>query len=176
MNNPLLTKIGWRLGDSNTDWSEIMRAKYLSSTQFIYKLYNDLPRGSKIWMNIMKSRGLLREGLRWVIGNGQNIIFWEDNWLGGRLLVHNKFNKLMKTLKRDIGKKFADYIDLGGSWKIIRKDNNPQCDIQLLEELEEMLGTYRLPSSTQEDRLIWDKMVNGTFSIKPACTHLFYND
>ena len=76
LNKALLAKVGWRLGESTTNWSKIMKAKYLSNSHFSYNLYNnDLPRGSKIWMNIMKSIGLLREGVRWITGNGQTIRF-----------------------------------------------------------------------------------------------------
>jgi hypothetical protein len=151
LNKALLTKIGWRLGESNTDWSKIIRAKYLTNTQFSYNLYNnDLPGGSKIWMNITKCRGLLKEGTKWVIGNGQAIRFWEDNWLDERPLVHNKFSRLMETLKREIGEKVANYIDREGRWKKVKSDNCPQERKLLLEELDELLKTYRIPCSTHE--------------------------
>ena len=49
LNKALLAKVGWRLGESTTDWSKIMKAKYLFNTQFAYNLYNnDLLGGSKI--------------------------------------------------------------------------------------------------------------------------------
>lgn len=61
-------------------------------------------------------------------------------------------------------------------WKSLRKEDSPQDSIQLLEELDELLRTYRIPCSMQEDRLIWDKTVNGSFSIKSAYNQLFSND
>ena len=95
LNKALLTKVGWRLVENNTNWSNIMKAKYLSNSSFIYHLFNnDLPGGSKIWMNITRSRGMLREGVRWIIGNGHSIRFWEDNWVGGKLLVYKKIKRL----------------------------------------------------------------------------------
>ena len=84
LNKSLLEKIGWRLGEDKIDWSNIMKAKYLSNSPFTNNLFNnDLLGGSKIWMNIVKSRGLLREGARWILGNGHSIRFWEDNCIGG---------------------------------------------------------------------------------------------
>ena len=44
LNNALLTKIGWRLGEENIDWGNIMKDKYLSNTSFNWNLFNnDLP-------------------------------------------------------------------------------------------------------------------------------------
>ena len=80
LNKALLTKVGWRLVENNIDWSNIIKAKYMSNSSFIYHLFNnDLLGGSKIWMNIMQSRGMLREGARCFTGNGHSIRFWEDN-------------------------------------------------------------------------------------------------
>ena len=53
LNKALLAEVGWRLGENNIDWSNIMKAKYLSNSPFIYHLFNnDFSGGSKIWMNI----------------------------------------------------------------------------------------------------------------------------
>ena len=69
-----------------------MRAKYLVNTHFNYNLSNnELFGGSKFWKGILSSRSLLREGVRWMVGNGQKIRFWEDNWLGEKSLTHSKF-------------------------------------------------------------------------------------
>ena len=95
-----------------------MKAKYLSNSLFTHNIFNnDLWGGSKIWMNIVKSRGILREGVRWIMGNGKNIRFWEDNWIGGKLLSYNKFRKQMETLKAEVGLRVVDYIDPRRKWK-----------------------------------------------------------
>ncbi len=90
LNKAILMKIGRRLGEDNTDWGKIMKAKYLSNSLFTWNLFNnDLLRGFEIRMNIVKSRRLLREGTKWIMGNGHSIKFWEDNWMGRKLLVNN---------------------------------------------------------------------------------------
>ena len=127
-------------------------------------------------MNIMKSRGILREGVRCIMGNGHNIRFWEDNWLGGKLLAYRKFRRLMEKLKEEMDFQVVDYIEPRRNWKRLRKDNCPLGDVPLLEELEEMMNAQRLPLSIQEDKLVWDKASNGHFTIKLSYTHLFYND
>ena len=34
LNKALLMKIGWRLGEDNIDWGNVMKAKYLSNSPF----------------------------------------------------------------------------------------------------------------------------------------------
>ena len=95
-----------------------MKAKYLSNSSFIYHLFNnDLLGGSKFWTNIIRSRGMLREGVRWITCNGHNIRFWEDNWMGEKLLAYNKFKRLMEKLKVEVGMRVEDYIDQRRKWK-----------------------------------------------------------
>ncbi len=49
LNKALLTNISYRLGEDNTEWGNIMKAKYLSNSLFNWNLFNnDLPEGSKI--------------------------------------------------------------------------------------------------------------------------------
>ena len=50
-------------------------------------------------MNIVRSRGLLRKGTRWIVRNGHSIRFWEDKWMGGKLLVFRKLKRLMEFIK-----------------------------------------------------------------------------
>ena len=140
LNKALLTKIGWRLAEGNTGWGTIMKAKYLSHTPFQWTLYNnDLPRGSKIWQNIVRNRGLLREGLRWIVGNGFNIRFWEDRWTDGKPLALSKYCGLMELLKEDIGVKVGDYIDQGRAWKKLYKEDYPQEEVIIIKELEDLI-------------------------------------
>ena len=123
-----------------------MKDKYLSNSLFNWNLFNnDLLGGSKIWMNVVKSRSLLREGRRWIVGNGHSIRFWEDNRMGGKPLVFSKFKRLMELLKEDMGRKVEDYINQGRNWKKLYKDTYSQEDIQLLKELEELIRAQRPP-------------------------------
>ena len=41
LNKALLAKIGWSLGENNTDWSKIMKAKYLSNSLFTHNVFNN---------------------------------------------------------------------------------------------------------------------------------------
>lgn len=36
---------------------------------------------SLAWRSLLAGRSLLREGLRWIIGNGRHVKIWKDKWL-----------------------------------------------------------------------------------------------
>ena len=42
---------------------------------------------SPVWKSILKSRVLLRKGIRWNVGKGDRIMCWWDNWCDNANLV-----------------------------------------------------------------------------------------
>ena len=38
-------------------------------------------RPSYIWRRILAAREVIKEGYRWVIGNGRNVHIWNDRWI-----------------------------------------------------------------------------------------------
>ena len=76
LNNVLLTKMGWNLMKEEANWYNIPKAKYLMNLKLSHCTWrNDLPMGSKIWGNIVKNRTLFKDGVRWLVGNGNHINF-----------------------------------------------------------------------------------------------------
>ncbi|GLJ42722.1 hypothetical protein SUGI_0885800 [Cryptomeria japonica] len=111
-NKALTTKIFWKLLNKDTDWSRIIRAKYLGNGDFssIVK-EKGLPRGSKNWNNILSCKDPLSHGLGWLIGNGRNILFWEDCWLGERPLASSpSLRRLQDATKSFFGERVSDYF------------------------------------------------------------------
>ena len=142
LNKALITNVSWRFVEDSTNWSTIMKAKYLDNSPFSYHLFsNDLLVGSKIWTNIIRCRGLLREGVRWIVGRGKNIRFWEDNWVGGKPLIYSKFSGLMGKLKAKIGLRVENYIEPKRKWKVLALDNGTQGEVQLLMDLKQLMET-----------------------------------
>jgi len=71
LNNALLTKVSRKLLKDEANWCKSLQVKYLGNLNFIQCIWrNDLPMGSRIWVNIVKNRSLLREGVRWLVGDG----------------------------------------------------------------------------------------------------------
>lgn len=71
-NLAMLDKQGWRIM-SNPDAlvSQILKAKYSPQGEFLNSKLGGNP--SYTWRSIWKSRKLLMEGSRWLIGSGENV-------------------------------------------------------------------------------------------------------
>jgi len=83
-------------------WCRILKEKYLGNMKYVYCIWdNDLPSRSRVWVNIIKNISLFREGVRWLVGEGSKVIFWEDSWLEGKPLVHSKFGVLRDSSVSD---------------------------------------------------------------------------
>ncbi|GLJ33582.1 hypothetical protein SUGI_0675210 [Cryptomeria japonica] len=115
-----MTKIAWKLLNKDIDWSRIIKAKYLGNGDFSSVLKEEgFPRGSKIWINILSCRDPLSHGLRWLIGNGRNILFWEDYSLGEKPLSSSpSLRRLRDATKRFFGERVNDYFS-NHTWRAL---------------------------------------------------------
>ena len=78
-NDALLINQAWCLWkNSNSLWTKFLKHKHLHNTEF---LLSNSTTGSHSWKALLKGRELLTQGLKWIVGNGQNIKFWIDHWI-----------------------------------------------------------------------------------------------
>lgn len=47
---------------------------------------------SSVWFGLKKLWPTITSNLRWLIGNGKNISFWTDNWLGEPIFAQNNLD------------------------------------------------------------------------------------
>ena len=79
-NMALLAKQGWRLQTKpNSFVCHVLKAKYFPNSDFIHATLGNNP--SYTWRSIMAAQSIVREGLRWRVGNDREIRIWEDKWL-----------------------------------------------------------------------------------------------
>jgi len=83
-----------------------MRAKYHRNKDFLQ--YNTRPTDSPVWKSILKCRQLLRKGMIWKIGIGNEISFCYDNWIDTQSL--RDILKLDKANNLDPNIKVSDFI------------------------------------------------------------------
>jgi len=62
-----------------------MCTKYLLNQDFL--CISAKQGDSAVWRNITKCKELIRQGIAWTMGNGQDISFWRDNWIENRSLL-----------------------------------------------------------------------------------------
>ena len=81
-NEALLTKQAWRL----VKYPDSLMAKTLKNKYFPNTSFMDVkqsPVASFTWKSILSARGLLKKGLRKVVGHGNSVEIWGDPWVPG---------------------------------------------------------------------------------------------
>ena len=111
------------------------------------------------WRSILSAQSIVRQGVRWRVGNGKNIRIWGEKWLprmssfeviSPRIFLHQdtRVSELINTERK--------------SWneEVIRQ-------LFLPVDADTILG---IPLSNQlpEDRLIWAESNNGCFTVRSA--------
>ncbi|CAH9132186.1 unnamed protein product [Cuscuta epithymum] len=76
-NVAMLAKQAWRLfTEPNTLVARVYQAKYYQKRSFLESGLGSNP--SFIWRSICEAKGVISEGYRWSVGNGQSIKVWTD--------------------------------------------------------------------------------------------------
>lgn len=86
---------------------------------------------------------MVQKGIRWSIGNGEDVNFWKDEWLDDiplTLLVSNPVDETVKV------KTFVQ----DGLWNVLHLQNS------LPQDTDSKFRAYPLPlDSTIKDELLW---------------------
>jgi len=110
---------------------------------------------SSVWSSIKMHISTVTSNSIWIIGSGENINLWSDNWLGELLLdllhidasIHDLFSGTV-----------ADVIE-NGNWNF---------QGALLPHVTSLLDTVVLPTSTLSDVLLWTHTTDGKMTAKHA--------
>lgn len=79
-NLALLVKQGWRLQtNSSSLFYRVYKAKYFPSCDFIEANLGSQP--SFAWRSILSTQEVVKKGVRWQVGDGEQIQVWKDKWL-----------------------------------------------------------------------------------------------
>ena len=124
MNQALLGKWLWRLGDESKGlWRNILLAKYKVRRNG-WDISHPSQRCSNFWKGICSTKDSFAQSIRYQVGNGENVSFWHDVWVGNNPLVI-QFPDLYKCAKNRKAR-VRDYLDTNGSkqlWGPIFKRN-----------------------------------------------------
>lgn len=79
--------MAWNLAiKEDRDWIKICKAKYLDSKNNFLRVVNP-PYGSPLQNGIIKLRYWIYKNVKWKVGNGNDMYFWQDHWTKGKPLI-----------------------------------------------------------------------------------------
>ncbi|PNX75922.1 ribonuclease H [Trifolium pratense] len=79
-NKALLGKQCWRIiTDETSLLSSVLKSRYFPKTNFMSANTGHQP--SYAWRSLMHTREVIALGMRWSIGNGQQVKIWSDAWI-----------------------------------------------------------------------------------------------
>ena len=155
VNKAFQSKLAWKvLTDAPSLQVQSMRAKHLLNSDLLsYKRKNN---DSPVWKSILKVRDLLKTGICWKIGKGDQISFWFDNWIKNKNLV-----EIMGIDEENIPQpdaKVCDFITQQSQWHVqhlkLVLSNHPI--IQKIQGIS-------IPVHGAEDSFYWGLNSSGDF-------------
>jgi len=81
INEALILKLAWDLLAKDTQWSILFKKRYFTNGKPITHHFK-----SSIWSGIKVLVCTAMENSLWIVGTGEKIQFWTDNWLGEPLV------------------------------------------------------------------------------------------
>ncbi|XP_010676027.1 uncharacterized protein LOC104891937 [Beta vulgaris subsp. vulgaris] len=153
-NQALQMKLLWRIVKNDTNlWVNLVRKRYLKNRSlFTIKVSKS---ASWQWRNLLSLRDLFKKGLRWQIGDGSCVRFWSDNWA-----FQYPLDSIITPTPETINFLVKDCLTANGNW-------NTQLLLSLVPpNIVSHISSIYLPSSPQQDTLIWGLTSDGEYSVK----------
>ncbi|XP_004297900.1 PREDICTED: putative ribonuclease H protein At1g65750-like [Fragaria vesca subsp. vesca] len=167
VNQALLAKTGWRLLQKELGlWAEALNKKYLKDDCIMQKSTLPFSASSNTWKGILYGAQLLPNGVKWRIGPGTEISFWNDVWTDLGALSDIALKPIPSHLQ---SLRVCDVVCDGG-WDLrMVKEFLPE-DVKL-----KILSMHAGGIRSGDDTTIWKLSHNGKFTVKSAYHSLFLN-
>ena len=161
-NDSLLGKLSWRLqSNPNSLLAQVLKGKYFPDCSFLESV--DKTGSSHGWTSIQVGKEVLKKGLGFIVGSGENISVWTDHWLSSL----SPSAPIGPPTLSNQNLKVADLM-------------NPQTNEWDLNMIRQHLPQYEdiirliIPSSSRPlDRLVWLPEPSGKYSTKSGYRKLF---
>ena len=152
INNSLLLQLSWNLHSKDSQCATLFRHRYFC---------NGTPRRgyikSSVSLGIKSHMDMVIENSIWLIGNGEKINLWLDNWLGSSLV--SVFN-INPAARKSLCSTLSSVLD-AGRWHL------PPLLLSNSVVAASILNTT-LPVTPLLDKLVWIHTTDGDLSAKKA--------
>ncbi|XP_019418539.1 PREDICTED: uncharacterized protein LOC109329320 [Lupinus angustifolius] len=153
LNEATMVKLAWEMNSSQQEWANYYRSRFCRNkepkTSYIK---------SSIWPGIRKHWHVILENSIWLLGNGSNIRYWGDNWLGKTLVdllgIPNQISSALLA-------KIPDFIQ-DSAWII------PSWLTRIHPEVCHRILRTHIPASHLPDKLVWLHTNDGNLTSKDA--------
>lgn len=153
LNESFNLKLCWDFLHYKEDWAKILKARVIRGNKAIkHHIF------SSLWTGIKNEFVTVMHNSRWLIGNGSNIHFWEDNWYGEPLL------EALNLTPNDI----SNYPAYVGDFIINNHWHIPANILVNYLDLSLFTNKVVIPAEECEDRLIWKHNTLGEISLKDS--------
>ncbi|WJX71700.1 hypothetical protein P8452_55669 [Trifolium repens] len=145
--------LGWNLLNSQSSWAVLLRDRVLRNNSHIhYHIF------SSIWSSVKDELAGIRDNSTWLIGNGNNINFWNDDWWGNTLASHFNIPPNISSL---LSSRVSDFVR-NGTWCI------PEALANIFPTLVTLVNEIPLPLEQDQDELLWKLTDDGRLTLKEA--------
>lgn len=153
-NQALVAKQGWRIiQEPNSLVARIMKARYFKHSSFMEAKAGYQP--SFIWRSILWGREVTENGLRWRIGNDEQVKVYQSKWL-----PRPDTFKLISPPKLHSETAVSELINEKHEWdeELIRQN--------FLRVDAEQITRIPLPRQPNPDQVVWHYDKKGEYSVK----------
>jgi hypothetical protein len=145
-------KLCWTLLNSQCSWAKLLRDRVIRGRKIIQHHIS-----SSIWSSIREEYSVVMENSIWLLGNGEDINFWNDNWSGSILA---DFFNIPPHISQNLSSTVSDYIN-NGSWSF------PSHLLQRFN-LSSIVDKVIIPVESTNDKLLWIHTDSGNLLLKDA--------
>ncbi|GLT28349.1 hypothetical protein SLA2020_032890 [Shorea laevis] len=161
-NQAMITKLGWQLISTlSKPWCKALLAKYLKNGSLMHCSITQT--ASATWKSILKCRSILQLGLRWRVGDGQQIKFWQDIWVGDKPLHEEALSPVLSASMDILVSHAITSAGEAGEW------NEVLLGHLLPRNVMERILAIPIPMFAQQpNSAYWTSSQAGLFSVKSA--------
>ncbi|XP_018465244.1 putative ribonuclease H protein At1g65750 [Raphanus sativus] len=155
-NDALLARQAWRLVQyPNSVMAKLFKARYFKDSHILqasskrYQSYG--------WSSLMVGINLLKQGSRFIIGNGKSVRLYEDHWLP---------TEPPRCATRMCNRQHLMVSDIIVATSTFQHWNLDTAQQLLNDEYFQLMLTIYLPQTKIEDTLVWPLEASGNYTVK----------
>jgi len=150
INESLILQLPWLFSSGDSQWAGLLRKHFIKNGTPLQHYFQ-----SSVWCGIKEHMGTITSNSIWIVGTGENIKLWTNNWLGNGLveLLH-----ISPSVHKHLISSVTDFI-VDGGW-------NLPSEVMAAPGVAERIHSMVLPTTPLSNSLVWCDSSDGKLSSK----------